>query len=327
MSDSSLPRCCRRHRRNSDVTAESLLSRHAALAAVGGSSSSDKPATLGAAECHSDDLVCDSERALGGVAAMVRPAEHMHDSHAPVGSSDSLTVGRNSRQHCNHSRKHSVPLHRNGGSSSSSSSNEGASDNSVPPPPPPPALGAASTMDSIYIACAALRTVGPSFLEAIKRNTHDEPMSSTRALSIFNTVFPATHRQQQQYSLRAGAPMPEHDSSCGQCVSEALVTAHQAAAAGKGVAANGNSSGFTELRMNLGDGRNAVYVAPCERHLECPLEKKGKYLIHTNRPRIMTDMSKVEFGIRVDGWKRVVFKTVNDPALAERELSFYKKAA
>ncbi|KAJ2347918.1 hypothetical protein GGH91_001622 [Coemansia sp. RSA 2671] len=38
-------------------------------------------------------------------------------------------------------------------------------------------------------------------------------------------------------------------------------------------------------------------------------------------------MSKVEFGIRVDGWKRVVFKTVNDPALAERELSFYKKAA
>ncbi|KAJ2332105.1 hypothetical protein GGI00_002943 [Coemansia sp. RSA 2681] len=121
--------------------------------------------------------------------------------------------------------------------------------------------------------------------------------------------------------------MPEHDPSCGQCVSEALVTAHQAAAAGKGVAANGSSSGFTELRMNLGDGRNAVYVAPCERHLECPLEKKGKYLIHTNRPRIMTDMSKVEFGIRVDGWKRVVFKTVNDPALAERELSFYKKAA
>ncbi|KAJ2799164.1 hypothetical protein H4S07_005513, partial [Coemansia furcata] len=38
-------------------------------------------------------------------------------------------------------------------------------------------------------------------------------------------------------------------------------------------------------------------------------------------------MSKVEFGIRVDGWKRVVFKTVNDPALAERELSFYQKAA
>ncbi|KAJ2475163.1 hypothetical protein EV174_005375, partial [Coemansia sp. RSA 2320] len=38
-------------------------------------------------------------------------------------------------------------------------------------------------------------------------------------------------------------------------------------------------------------------------------------------------MSKVEFGIRVDGWKRVVFKTVNDPALAKRELSFYKKTA
>ncbi|KAJ1952183.1 hypothetical protein GGI12_006310, partial [Dipsacomyces acuminosporus] len=38
-------------------------------------------------------------------------------------------------------------------------------------------------------------------------------------------------------------------------------------------------------------------------------------------------MSKVEFGICVDGWKRIVFKTVNDTALAKRELSFYQKTA
>ncbi|KAJ1944799.1 hypothetical protein EC988_005899, partial [Linderina pennispora] len=40
-----------------------------------------------------------------------------------------------------------------------------------------------------------------------------------------------------------------------------------------------------------------------------------------------TDLSKVEFGIRVDGWKRVVFKTVNDSMLAQRELSFYHMVA
>ncbi|KAJ1946639.1 hypothetical protein FBU59_001981, partial [Linderina macrospora] len=81
------------------------------------------------------------------------------------------------------------------------------------------------------------------------------------------------------------------------------------------------------LRMNLGNGRNGVYVAPCERRLECPLEKQGEYLVHTHQPKIITDLSKVEFGIRVDGWRRVVFKTVSDSALAQRELAFYHKVA
>ncbi|KAJ2758020.1 hypothetical protein H4S06_002898, partial [Coemansia sp. BCRC 34490] len=40
-----------------------------------------------------------------------------------------------------------------------------------------------------------------------------------------------------------------------------------------------------------------------------------------------TDMSKVEFGICVDGWNRVVFKTVNDPKLSARELYFHHKIA
>ncbi|KAJ1797216.1 hypothetical protein LPJ56_007016, partial [Coemansia sp. RSA 2599] len=40
-----------------------------------------------------------------------------------------------------------------------------------------------------------------------------------------------------------------------------------------------------------------------------------------------TDLSKVEFGICVDGWRRVVFKTVNDPVLAQRELAFHRRVA
>ncbi|KAJ2849489.1 hypothetical protein IWW36_002587 [Coemansia brasiliensis] len=155
--------------------------------------------------------------------------------------------------------------------------------------------------------------------ETIRSNTHDEPMSSMKALRIFDTVFAAESR----HLLHSGgeALLPEHDPSCKHCVSEAMVTAHQAAAKGIQHGSHG------ELRMNLGNGRNAVYVAPCEQHLECPLEKKGTYLIHTSKPKIMTDMSKVEFGICVNGWRRLVFKTVNDSELARRELSFYRKIA
>ncbi|KAJ2493308.1 hypothetical protein IWW37_000772 [Coemansia sp. RSA 2050] len=316
--DISSHRCCRRHRRNSDITAESLLSRHTTLTAVSSANGNDKPvsqrangancrrqATFSSFSHQCQDLVDDSKEVLSG------------ESLVPIGSADSLSVERNSGgQHHGLSRKHSVPLQRSSTPDGNGEPSDDITDKDS---------GEPSNISSSKDAhCAAMRTVGASFIEAIKGNTHDEPMSSAKALRIFNTVFPAMRKQQEQCYLRAGALMPEHDPSCGQCVSEAMATAHQAAVA-KGIDSLG--SGHSELRMNFGDGRNAVYVAPCERHLECPLEKKGKYLIHTNRPRIMTDMSKVEFGIRVDGWKRVAFKTVNDSALAERELSFYKKAA
>ncbi|KAJ2453076.1 RNA polymerase II transcription factor B subunit 4 [Coemansia sp. RSA 2336] len=127
--------------------------------------------------------------------------------------------------------------------------------------------------------------------ETIRGNTHDEPMSSMKALRIFDTVFAAEPRHMLHGGK--GALLPEHDPSCKHCVSEAMVTTHQAAAKGIQHGSHG------ELRMNLGNGRNAVY----------------------------TDMSKVEFGICVNGWRRLVFKTVNDAELARRELSFYRKIA
>ncbi|KAJ2666440.1 hypothetical protein IW148_000927 [Coemansia sp. RSA 1199] len=161
-------------------------------------------------------------------------------------------------------------------------------------------------------ACQTSDKDAAGIQETIRGNTHDEPMSSMKALRIFDTVRAAGPRHMAHGRLR------EHDPLCKHCVSEATESAHNVAR---------EVHGHGELRMNLGDGRNAVYVAPCEQNLECPLEKKGKYLIHTNKPKIMTDMSKVEFGICVDGWKRLVFKTVTEPELAQRELAIYRKVA
>ncbi|KAJ2810277.1 hypothetical protein FBU31_008029, partial [Coemansia sp. 'formosensis'] len=212
--DLSSPRCCRRHRRNSDVTAESILSNHSA-------NGNGKPVSqrVDGADCRRQatfssfshqrrDMTGDSGEALNGVSS-VHAAGAMRDSHMPIGSADSLSVERKGgNRHHNLSRKHSVPFHRSSGASSGNDKGGEPSSGGVP--------------SSKETPCEAMRAVGASFIDAIKRNTHDEPMSSTKALRIFNTVFPAMHKQQEQYTLRAGAPMPEHDASCGQCVSEAM---------------------------------------------------------------------------------------------------------
>ncbi|KAJ2791233.1 hypothetical protein H4R21_006354, partial [Coemansia helicoidea] len=134
---------------------------------------------------------------------------------------------------------------------------------------------------------------------AIKANSRLEPMPLASALHVIGAASAAGSARRGSWAEPAGGSHEEPASR----------------------------DHTRELRMNLGGGRNAVYVAPCEQHLECPLDKKGKYVVHTNRPKIMTDMSKVEFGICIDDWRRLVFKTVNDPALAKRELSFYRKIA
>ncbi|KAJ1671433.1 hypothetical protein EV182_007628, partial [Spiromyces aspiralis] len=81
------------------------------------------------------------------------------------------------------------------------------------------------------------------------------------------------------------------------------------------------------LQPNLGNGNNIIYTASCERPLECPPEKQGHYVIHEHCDRITTNMSTVSFGICLNSWQRVVFKTVKDHALAERELGYIRRVA
>ncbi|KAJ2409572.1 hypothetical protein J3F80_001233 [Coemansia sp. RSA 2526] len=247
-----VPKSCRRHRRNSDVFAESFQNKQSSEEDESDDSSIG---TLG--------LVSDSEdvRTRTELAA-ARSNSGRACEHVAIGYGESQKHGQRVGQ------RRTPGLSRN------------------------------------RTVCQTSDKDAASIQETINGNTHDEPMSSMKALRIFDTV-------------RAGSrPMVhgrrEHDPLCKHCVSESAHVAKEV---------------HGELRMNLGGGRNAVYVAPCEQNLECPLEKKGKYLIHTNKPKIMTDMSKVEFGICVDGWKRLVFKTVTEPELAQRELAIYRKVA
>ncbi|KAJ1865699.1 hypothetical protein LPJ78_002480 [Coemansia sp. RSA 989] len=283
---------CRRHRRNSDVFAENCQLK--SLSDSNDCEDSDK-------EDRDDstcmDLASDCEDLR--LRARVEPGTtavsgSLHKRQTTIGNESS--PARHGSHRLNHPRHHrGSGLYRN---------------RTV-------ALHQKSSFKDTAAAAAA--AAAADIQETIRGNTHDEPMSSMKALRIFDTVFAAESR----HMLHSGnkALLPEHDPSCKHCVSEAMVTTHQAAAKGIQHGSHG------ELRMNLGNGRNAVYVAPCEQHLECPLEKKGTYLIHTSKPKIMTDMSKVEFGICVNGWRRLVFKTVNDAELARRELSFYRKIA
>ncbi|KAJ2706571.1 hypothetical protein FB645_001446 [Coemansia sp. IMI 203386] len=331
-------RPCRRHRRNSDAFIGNKLSRQMSLDASddddeGNYSSDDERSSTASTTTssgrssgvadrrvlgrsrHHHGLASDSEdvRKITG-----QLADHMPGSHAAAGANkESLKAKRKHRliSHHHHQSHHGSspaqePVPDQSYAQISTWDNEHAARQR-------PVLGRQFSMNCGPAAHA--RALGPdsaaqTLQETIRGNTQDEPMSSAKALRIFNTLFPAAMHSQLHRS--------EHDPSCKQCVSEAIAAA---AAAGEEQSDHRVHDVQGGLQMNLGAGRNAVYVAPCERRLECPLENKGKYLIHTNKPKIMTDLSKVEFGICVDGWRRVVFKTVDDPVLAQRELSFHRR--
>ncbi|KAJ1996863.1 hypothetical protein GGI04_005616, partial [Coemansia thaxteri] len=230
---SSLPRCCRRHRRNSDVSAECLLSRHGGLSDISTSGGGDGGGELvdesagGSAECRTTaalhrydhhDLVSDGESTAHQHASATCSEEHARNSHASARTADSLTIGRKShhRRHYNHNhglvRKHSAPAPKHNGSESGSNAACTTTANSAAASQNP---NGAQNVKSAAFSCAgasgaAMHAAGASLDEAIKRNTQDEPMSSMKALRIFNTVFPAAHWR----SPRGGLLVPpEHDPS------------------------------------------------------------------------------------------------------------------
>ncbi|PIA14959.1 kinase-like protein [Coemansia reversa NRRL 1564] len=299
-SEDGEPKPCSRHRRISDVFGCAQHKPSNSGASTSDYGSDDECSGSNPAGHHT--LVSDHEdirlgRMRVDTTTASSTADRMRKLHLTIGHSESAT--RFHRRRHRHSHRTPHLLRNNTVAAYHASSYEYTAD-----------TGRCSRADT---------TNATDIHAAIRSNTQNEPMSSIKALRIFQTVF-ANGTKKSPYGN--GMVQPEHDSSCKHCVSEAMVIAHQTA--GKGIQQHGSHG---ELRMNLGGGRNAVYVAPCEKHLECPLEKKGTYLVHTNKPKIMTDMSKVEFGICVDGWKRLVFKTVNDHGLAMRELKFYRKIA
>ncbi|KAJ2090896.1 hypothetical protein IW138_002299 [Coemansia sp. RSA 986] len=303
---------CYRHRRNSDVFLEKKLSRHSCLSDSNSDDedSDEASSSVSALSCNDGYNGVTTTAAHDGDSQMVD--QHVCNSGTPA-EYDQPSLRVISKRNHLLSRTHSTSAHLHYHRAKSESVNNYI--NTAPQNPQETHEAPAS--------CFSVEKSHADIHDSIKDNTQDEPMSSAKALHILSSVLSsASSPTDSQVAIESQRLASTHDAACKHCISEAMATTHKAAA--KGIVWHGGQS---ELRMNLGNGRNAIYVAPCERHLECPLDKVGKYLIHTNKSKIMTDMSKVEFGICVDGWNRVVFKTVNDPELSARELYFHNKIA
>ncbi|KAJ2515894.1 hypothetical protein H4217_004915, partial [Coemansia sp. RSA 1939] len=287
---------CYRHRRNSDAFLEKRTSRHICLSDADSSSSEDDDgdeasSIISALSCN-DDSSSGYRDALATVTTLNGESQmlerHINGRGYSCSSSSDIPTRndmqpsqRISKHHHNHllSRNHTtsahVHYHRAKSESFHSLENAVSQDQQ-------------KATDAQQPSCPSVEKHGTDNIhESIKDNTQDEPMSSTRALHILNTMFstassPLSHQTlaESRMALESGQ---DDASSCKHCISEAMVSTHKAAAKGVVVQHGGQS----ELRMNLGNGRNAIYVAPCERHLECPLDRKGKYLIHTNKSKIM----------------------------------------
>ncbi|OLY83055.1 Ribosomal protein S6 kinase alpha-6 [Smittium mucronatum] len=59
--------------------------------------------------------------------------------------------------------------------------------------------------------------------------------------------------------------------------------------------------------------------------LEAPLEKLSQYIIDPSSPPIVAPLSRVDFGIRTSDSTKVVFKTVFDHSLAQKEINMLEK--
>jgi hypothetical protein len=60
-----------------------------------------------------------------------------------------------------------------------------------------------------------------------------------------------------------------------------------------------------------------VYLAPCERP---PNRHEMTFLVNDLAPKFSNYLSSIEFGVRTDDFRRVIFKTIPNPKLAECEL-------
>ncbi|KAJ1651099.1 hypothetical protein IWQ61_008256 [Dispira simplex] len=67
---------------------------------------------------------------------------------------------------------------------------------------------------------------------------------------------------------------------------------------------------------------SGLYMAPCEHH---PAKCERRYLINDSIPKISTELSKVEFGIRAYDFTPLAFKTVPNRLLADRECCILSK--
>ncbi|KAK9704201.1 hypothetical protein K7432_010324 [Basidiobolus ranarum] len=70
--------------------------------------------------------------------------------------------------------------------------------------------------------------------------------------------------------------------------------------------------------------KDYVYKAPCERY---PCRDQKKYLVNDKLKKFTTELSLIEFGIRLEDCAPVAFKTVPSRKLAEKEIEVLKQVS
>ncbi|PVV05135.1 hypothetical protein BB560_000350 [Smittium megazygosporum] len=68
-----------------------------------------------------------------------------------------------------------------------------------------------------------------------------------------------------------------------------------------------------------------IVLKPGTQQIDSIIHQNCKYLLTHRIPCIRTDTSQVEFGICLEDWERVVFKTISNHELATREFNIFEK--
>ncbi|KAG0229555.1 hypothetical protein BGW42_001534 [Actinomortierella wolfii] len=141
---------------------------------------------------------------------------------------------------------------------------------------------------------------------------HNTSHPHTLTQPIFSTIHKKTSSTQLAGKLEAimSSPlMPPVKEAFHSSLADA---AAKSAASPKPVSST--SMPCTDKRC---DSADYVYTAPCEHH---PSKGQTDYLVNDMFPKLVHDLSTIEFGIRIRDFMPLAFKTVPVAGLAEKEL-------
>ncbi|KAF9166751.1 hypothetical protein DFQ26_006964 [Actinomortierella ambigua] len=145
---------------------------------------------------------------------------------------------------------------------------------------------------------------------------HHRPHHASHQHSLTSTIHKKTNSIQLAGKLEAimSSPLmsPVKEAFHSSLVDAAVKSAAPIAAP-KSAALSSSASCVDKRR----DSTDYVYTAPCEHH---PSKGQTDYLVNDMFPKLMHDLSTIEFGIRIRDFMPLAFKTVPVAGLAEKEL-------
>ncbi|OMH84256.1 Death-associated protein kinase dapk-1 [Zancudomyces culisetae] len=163
------------------------------------------------------------------------------------------------------------------------------------------------------------KTAKPVVFQTIKLARH-QSISAKIIKRAFKKVYCAEPTASP--CTKSGAAFDENTNDTALRSRKSFTCSAKAMDAGEDEASQDDEESYTG---GIGVDILEVYKAPCEKQLDCIPEIKNKYLINERRALIRTNISSIQFGIRMTDWKKVIFKTVLERENAEREAQMFDK--